>query len=191
MAKETPSETHVIALATLKGREAVEVSFTPDADQRAAIAKALGLTRLRKATLAGRLIAEGGRDWRLEAKLGATVVQPCVVTLEPVTTRIDEPLQRRYLAEPPEPGTGEVEMPEDDSVEELPDEIDLAQLFTEALAIAVPAYPRAPGAELATGNFAPPGVDPLTDDDLKPFAGLSDLVSGAKNDPDRGPGSDD
>ena len=40
----------------------------------------------------------GARDWRLVAELGATVVQPCVVTLAPVTTphrhACDAPLPR-------------------------------------------------------------------------------------------------
>ena len=32
----------------------------------------------------------------LEADLGATVVQSCVVTLDPVTTRVEETALRRY-----------------------------------------------------------------------------------------------
>ncbi len=80
------------------------------------------------------------RDWRLEAKLGATVVQPCVVTAEPVTTRIDDPVTRRYLAQMPEPQGDEVEMPEDDSAEPLPDVLDLSAVMAEALALALPLY---------------------------------------------------
>ena len=49
----------------------------------------LGLLGLRKLSFSGDVQARGKRDWVLNGKLGATVIQPCVVTLEPVTTRID------------------------------------------------------------------------------------------------------
>jgi hypothetical protein len=59
-------------------------------------------------------LAAGGR-------LGATVVQPCVATLAPVTTRIETGVTRRYLADWQEPEGEEAEMPEDDTTEALPD----------------------------------------------------------------------
>ena len=79
----------------------------------------------------------------------------------------------------------EIEMPEDDSVEPMPDEIDLAEVATEALALALPLYPRAPGAEFADGLHAAEGVTPLSDADLKPFAGLQGLAAklAAKDEP--------
>jgi uncharacterized metal-binding protein YceD (DUF177 family) len=86
------------------------------------------------------------------------VVQPCVVTLEPVTTRIEEPVERRFRAELPEPLPGaEVEMPEDDALEPLPETLDLGRVMTEALALAVPEYPRAGRRELGAAVFTEPG----------------------------------
>lgn len=171
MSDETPR----LTLARLpRGRETV-VEVSPDDAGRAALARDLGLLGLRKLRLAGRLIPEGTRDWRLEAMLGATVVQPCVVTAEPVTTRIDEPVLRRYLAEMPEPEGEEVEMPEDDSAEPLPAALDLGAVLAEALALALPLYPRSEGAALGEARFAGPGVMPMTDDDAKPLAGLAAL----------------
>jgi uncharacterized metal-binding protein YceD (DUF177 family) len=73
-------------------------------------------------------------------------VQPCVVTLAPVTTRIEEPVERRFRADLPEPPQGaEIEMPEDDALEPLPETLDLGRVMTEALALAIPEYPRAEG----------------------------------------------
>lgn len=147
----------------------------PDAATRDRMAAELGLLGLRKLRLTGRLVPEGKRDWRLEASVGATVVQPCVVTAEPVTTRLDEPVARRYLAVMPEPEGEEVEMPEDDSAEPLPAALDLLAVLTEALALALPQYPRAAGAELGEAVFAAPGVAPMTDEEAKPLAGLAAL----------------
>ncbi len=80
---------HILRLADLPGRHETAVDFAPDAAGRAAIAAELGLSDLRKLRLAGRMVPVGRTDWRLEATLGATVVQPCVVTLDPVVTRIE------------------------------------------------------------------------------------------------------
>jgi hypothetical protein len=47
---------------------------------------------------------------------------------------------------------------------------------TEALALALPAYPRRDGATLgAHAASAPPGAAPLTDAEVRPFAALAAL----------------
>ncbi len=149
----------------------------PDPAACAAIARDLGLRGLRKLRLAGTLAPEGRADWRLDARLGATVTQDCVVTLAPVNTRIDEDVTRRFLRDwPPAAEQGdEVEMPEDDSIDPLGDEIDLWAVMVEALALALPPYPRAEGAEPVRTAAAPPGAAPLEDDRPRPFAALETL----------------
>ena len=151
-------------------------SIAPDAPARARLARELGITGIRKLSFQGTLEADGNSDWKLEATLGATVIQPCVVTLEPVVTRIDRQVLRRFIAglAPPQEGE-ETEMPEDETIEALPDEIDTARIMAEALALALPDYPRSNGAMLETDSFAPPGVTPMADEDTKPFAGLAGL----------------
>ena len=152
------------------------ITLEPDAAARQRLAEALGLRALRKLRFTGQLKPLGRRDWRLEATLGATVVQDCVVTLDPVTTRIDDTVARTYLAEMPElPEGDEIEMPEDDSLEPLPVELDLGAVMTEALALALPAYPHAKGVDPVDMRQAPPGADPLDDAAAKPFAGLAAL----------------
>lgn len=160
------------------GRRPLPVEVAPDAEGRAAVAAHLGIPAVRKLRLVGRLVPEGREDWRLVAELGATVVQECVVTLAPVTTRIDEPVERRYLADLPEDEAGEVEMPEDDSVEALPASLDLGAVMIEALALALPPYPRAEGVELGEVVVTEPGADPLTEEAARPFAGLRDALKG-------------
>jgi len=102
-------------------------------------------------------------------------VQPCVITLEPVVTRIEEDVTRHYLSDWQDPDDAEVEMPEDDSSEPLGAEIDVMAAITEALSLAIPAYPRADGAELGALLHAEPGIEPLNEDTVRPFAGLADL----------------
>lgn len=164
-----------LRLADLTTRRATAFELVPTTEERRAVADTLGITGIKKLRFAGQLAPTGRTDWALTADLGATVVQDCVVTLAPVTTRIDEAITRAYVADIPEPEGAEVEMPEDDTVEPLPAAIDLAQVMIEALALALPLYPRAPDAELGQALAAPDGATPLTDDDTKPFAGLGAL----------------
>ena len=151
-------------------------ALAPDAGARAALAGELGISAIRKLSFRGQIALSGKSDLLLQAELGATVVQPCVVTFEPVTTRIDEPVMRLYLAEMPNAAPGdEVEMPEDDTAEPLPREIDLAAVMAEALTLALPLWPRAEGVDPVRIAVAEPGQDPMTDDDAKPFAALRSL----------------
>lgn len=170
-----------LRIADLPARKRSHFSMAPGAEERAALAAALGISGIRKLSFSGSLAPQGKSDWRLEADLGATVVQPCVVTLEPVTSRIDETVTRTYVARYDIPEGAEVEMPEDDETDPLPAELDLGEVLAEALALALPPYPRASGAETGNAVFAEPGVAPLTDEDVKPFAGLAGLRDALKN----------
>ncbi len=162
-------------------RDGRDVTLQPDATARAEIAAALGIVAVKKLRFTGRLAPLAQRDWELIADLGATVVQDCVVTLEPVTTRIDEQVRRTYLAEMPEPEGLEIEVPDDDSAEPLPQTLDLAAVMAEALALALPPFPRAPGAELRDAVYTEPGKAAMRDDDARPFAGLADLRKSIEN----------
>ena len=164
-----------IRVADLSQSEPTPFALRPDAATMQEIAAELALDGLRKMRFEGQIRAEGRRDWLLTGTLGATVVQPCVVTLKPVTTRIDTEVRRLYLAEFTTPQGDEVEMPEDDDQEPLGREIDLAAVMIEALSLALPVYPRADEAELGEANFTEPGKQAMTDDDARPFAALAAL----------------
>ena len=177
-----PLPTRIVRLTDPGHRQPLDFDVQPDAAGLAAVAADLGIPAVRKLRLRGRLAPVGRLDWRLDAHLGATVVQECVVTLDPVVTRIDEPVERRYLADmmtpAPGPGGGEIEMPEDDAAEALPASVDLVGVMLEALALALPPYPRAPGAALGSVIASEAGVAPLTDEAARPFAGLRDALKG-------------
>lgn len=113
---------------------------------------------------------------RAQGEVWGEVVQPCVVTGEPVHQAIRETVDRVYLPgrdEALEHGAGAevfVNLEDDD----FPDyfegvEIDLADLITEVFALAIELYPRAPGAALPEDEA---GDDPA---DLSPFAALKAL----------------
>jgi len=174
----------VYRVGALSQRKPQPFELAPDTDQMRAIAAELGLSGLRKLRFSGELRAEGRADWRLDGHLGATVTQPCVVTLAPVTTRIEEDVTRRFLHDwpPPEEQGEEVEMPEDESIDPLGTEIDLSAVMVEALALALPPYPRAEGAAPEQTAAIPPGATPISQDETKPFAALAELKKKLKDD---------
>ncbi len=167
-----PAPYRVPALPT---RKPLRFDLRLDAAGRQALVADLGLTALPRLHLKGEIRPVGRGDFELVAQLEALAVQPCAVTLAPVETRVSEPVLRRYVENMVWPEAEEVEMPEDDSAEPMPERIDLREVATEALALALPDYPRAEGAELGEAVFADEGAEPLRDADLKPFAALSAL----------------
>ena len=75
-----------LRVADLPASRPKAFDLRPTPEENRALADQLGLSGLRKLSFRGELCPEGARDWRLTAQLGATVTQPCVVTLAPVTT---------------------------------------------------------------------------------------------------------
>lgn len=184
---DTPAERLSEALSLplrtseLNPRAELRFRLVPTPEARAALAGELGVEKIRKLSFHGTLRAENRHDWRLEGTLGATVVQACVITAEPVVTRLDTPVLRRFLRDMPEPAALEAEIPEDDTLEPLGAVIDPGVVMAEALALALPDYPRAQGAELPDS-----ARDEIAEDERpNPFAVLAALKSRGGEDPEK------
>ena len=165
----------ILRIDDLPGDAPVRFCVAPPRERLEAICADLGLLGLRKLRFEGDLRAAGDGDWRLAARLGATVTQTCVVTLAPVTTRIEEAVTRRFLrgwsaaADP----DAQDETALDDTTDPLGEEIDLEEVAREALALALPDYPRADGAALDAGSAS---TDAQGDGErTRPFAALAGL----------------
>lgn len=157
-------------VAHLNPHQPTEFRIGPDAEARKAIAADLGLLALPRLGFTGKIRAKGHDSWELAGELIATVVQPCVVTLAPVTTTLKEPVHLIFSPHTSAPEGEEIEMP-DDEIEPLGQFIDATQVMSEALALALPLYPRAEGAELDA-----PVEETPEEEGRRPFAGLADLL---------------
>jgi uncharacterized metal-binding protein YceD (DUF177 family) len=162
-------------VATLSSRKPSRFDLTPNSKMRSAIAAYLGITAISKLQFTGMISPKGRHDFALEAVLTAVVEQPCAVSLEPVVTNLREDVLRVYLAKWEFPTGDEMEVPDDDTTEALGEVIDVGHVAVEALALALPPFPRAEGAVLEVSEFTAPGTAPLRDSDLRPFAGLAAL----------------
>ena len=136
------------------------------------IQELLGVSSIRRMMFEGTLTRETQGTWRLEGHLGATVVQPCVASLRPVKSRIEESIVRAFVPDLEMPGPNTVSVcPDDDTIEPLPEVVDLSHIATEALSLGLPDYPRHENtAEVAenVGLVEAPG----------PFAALAVLKGG-------------
>ena len=176
MTNDSSQKKTAYRLSELSAGRPTTFELRPDKPQMKRIAAELGLEGLRKLSFVGTVRSEGKTDWRLDAMLGATVVQGCVITLDPVTTRLDTPVKRVFVNDMPDRLTeDEVEMPDDDTLEPLGDVIDLNTVMTEALALALPDYPRSSDAQLEQTEFMPPDAQPIREEETKPFAALAAL----------------
>ncbi len=192
MTAESAPRVTSLKLADMSERHPNQFQLDVDDTLQARIAEELDLQGLKRLRLQG-MIERAGRDvWKLRAELGATATQSCVVSLAPVTTRIDTMVLRTYSREsaagetgPAAPGA-EIEMRADESFEPLTAEIDLIALATESLSLSLPDYPRAKDAELTESHFAAPGIKPMRDADAHPFAALSKLRGKESGEKDSG-----
>ena len=173
---QTLDNTHIIRLSDIPKSKSMpfEISFSDS--ELVAITNILSAIAVKKMRIMGKISPSNAKDWVLTATVGATVTQACVVTLNPVQTRIDSPVIRTFVADYPSFADETVtEMPIDETTEPLIDEIDLTTIAIEAVALALPDYPRSLDAELETSIFSAPGITPMHDDDTKPFASLASL----------------
>ncbi len=156
--------------------------LAPKEDAMDQTAEALGILGVRKLRFSGEIEFNAHGEVVVTADLGVTVTQECVVTLEPVRTRIDAPVVRRFSPDMPDVSEDhQLLEDEDENLEPLGDEIDLRGIMVEAIALNLPDFPRVEGAELKQRTFAAPGVTPMEDEDAKPFAGLAALKAELEN----------
>jgi uncharacterized metal-binding protein YceD (DUF177 family) len=150
--------------------------------ERAAVAERLDVSAVER--LSVKLHADKFRGgMRVHGRLNATIVQPSVISLEPVTQEIEEPIDRIFLprGEKPFAGAAEAEIFVDLEGDDIPDhfdgtEADLSDLIIESLSLAIDPYPHAPGETV--------GQLDVIDEDTEsssPFSSLKALKKGDGN----------
>lgn len=152
-----------------------DIDVSPDAEERAALARIVGVTSVDALEVKLHAVRFRG-GIRVTGRLTAAVTQPSVVTLEPLTQQIAEPVDRIFLpgGEKPYAGPANAEIFVDLEGDDIPDhfegnEADLTELVIETLVLAVDLYPRAPGESVDALGLAP---DAAQD---HPFAALKAL----------------
>jgi hypothetical protein len=144
------------------------VEMSADAQTRAAIAEELELRSLESFGFSFDVTRRGQEGLHVAGAVTATVGQSCVVTLEPIESRVAEDVDVDFLP----PGAPGFTVPSADSEADPPEPlvgkvVDLGALAVEFLILGIDPYPRKPGA-----TFANPDT---TNEEPGPFAALAKL----------------
>lgn len=146
-----------------------------DEPVREAIAKAAGIVALPRLEASFDLMRVGSEGLRVTGRVSATIVQSCVVTLEPIESEVDEAIDLVFTPDASDAAAAEAEglqaIEAGDPPEPLRDgAADLGAVATEFLLLGMDPYPRKPGAA-----FDAPAAD---DPSHRPFAALAALKKG-------------
>ncbi len=154
------------------GRGPVRLTLEPDAAERAAVAKRLGLKGL--PSLSARVTVKPWLDGvEITGRFEAVVEQVCGVTLDPFEQPLQGEIDIRAVPagspHAPSPDGGELEL--DPEAPDAPDvletdAVDVAGYVVEHLALELDPFPRKPG---ATFDYQPP------EEETSPFAALKKL----------------
>lgn len=164
--------THLVAVSQLLPQSTLELE--PGEAVRAALARHVGVVAIPALSATLELTHTRGGDVLVAGRLTGTLVQTCVVTLEPFTSQLSEEIDVHFAPEAAVAAlldaAGEDEEREDPG--DLPDAIvdgtvDLGALAAEFLSLGIDPYPRKPDAV-----FASPAGEEGTD---SPFAALAAL----------------
>jgi hypothetical protein len=151
-----------------------DIDIAVEREVREAIAAQLEVTAVDRLQVKLHAVRFRG-GMRVTGQLRALVTQPSVVSLEPVTEDIEEPVDRIFLpgGEKAYAGKADAEVFVDLEGDDVPDhfegnEADLSDLIIETLALGIDPYPRLEGESVGiTGD--------VDDEDESPFAGLKAL----------------
>lgn len=177
MEELSPPFSAPVQLAELRGAKTKNILGKTNEEETALLGDWLGLRVLRGLSYKASIAPLGRDKWRLSVEFSADVTQNCVLTLAPVEARLNEKFERVFVE-----GAqldSELDLDFDPTAEDPPEpvshSIDIGHAIAEALALALDPYPRLKGAEFKPVNSTPPGVAPIQDSEVKPFAGLASL----------------
>lgn len=152
----------------------LQANLEATAEECRLLAAELGILAVDRLRFQYRIGPVSGGRYRLEGLLQASVVQACVVTLDPVPAVIEDRIGVEFRPDPVHetPGRLGEELPALEAEEYEPIEqnrLAIGRVVVETLLAALPPYPRAPGAELESREAGPsePGA-------TSPFAALAD-----------------
>jgi uncharacterized metal-binding protein YceD (DUF177 family) len=159
-------------------RDGERLDLVADEEERAAVAKRLGLPRIERFE-AHACLERTSEVVRAKGRLLASLEQSCVVTGDPISAHIDEPFALIFMPEPAvdrpdeeiELGAGDLDVIFHDG-----STIDLGGALADTLALSLDPYPRSAAAGAALKEA---GI--MTEEQASPFAVLAALMKSSES----------
>lgn len=181
--------TYLFNVETLTS-DSLALELAPNEDERKRLSQRLGLLSL-ESLVASLIISRsaGEMSVHIEGSIKADLIQNCVVTLEPVETSVAEdfeawfadteqaiPFAKARKEQQSKGGHADVQILEekDDPEPIIDGQIDLGELITQHLSLAINPYPHAEGVHFEVGDDDAPKPGQEKDMSNNPFAALKD-----------------
>lgn len=169
-----PEFSRVFAIDEI-GREGSVVALEATEEERGQLAGRFGLLALDRLTAALTLTrGASGIPIRVRGRMEASVVQECVVSLEPVQSEIGEDIDVEYGPSADEGGEEVFDLDQPDPPEPLEgDSLELGELVAQHLSVALDPYPRKEG--VSPLEWGAGGADEAEKPENGPFSVLAQL----------------
>ncbi len=167
----------VISVARIPPK-GIEEKLEAKPSERAALAKRFGLVDLPSLKAQLTLVPGGQQTIEVTGSIEAEVLQSCVVTLEPIKSRLEIEVDTVFIPAETVPESGDVsqEAELDEELEYFADgKIDIGEQVAQQLGVGIDPYPRKKGVTLGVAEF---GKKP---EKTKPFAKLATALKAKKN----------
>ncbi len=174
-----PQETVLPRRAACRSRAPTSFSLRPEVRERDALAHELGINGPRKLSFEGQIAPLGKRGWRLSAHAGRdgrAALRRHARARRHADRRGDPaPLSYRPNRSASRKKAPRSRCPRTTRPSRWATSSRRVRRWPSRWPSPCPLYPRADGAELGEAVFAEDGAEPLSDEDVKPFAGLAAL----------------
>lgn len=173
-----PELSHIVELDRLPAK-GLQLVLEADVQVREKLAGRFGVLSVDylKADVFVKALA-GGPIHRVEGRIAADIVQACVVTLDPVKQHIEEEFSIEFGPEASVEHDLELTLEDPDPVEPIEgNSIDVGEVVSQQVALAIDPYPRAPGADLSqvhAETVGGKGARFSVDEKPNPFAKLAE-----------------
>ncbi|MCW8836887.1 MAG: DUF177 domain-containing protein [Rhodospirillales bacterium] len=156
----------------------IRLTIEADETERCALAKRFDLVSID--SLSAEVEVNHGpvaKSIRLEGSLCANITERCVVTLQPLSKRIESAFVRVFTTQPETEESDEIEVwLDEDEPPEFIDagDLDVGEVVSEQLGLDLDPFPRSEGAEFKGYNEVSSGDAP-PEEKANPFAALQEL----------------
>jgi len=159
----------------------LSLTRTATEEERAALAAALDLPAVEELTMTYRIVPGRAEPYRMTGRLSARVVQPCIVTLEPVEGTVEEDIDIVFDGSHDKDSSDPGEEGEEKAILDGPDRelidngrLPIGRIAYEILSAGLDPYPKKDGAEF---QWSDPKAADIAQA-ANPFAALKALKRG-------------
>ena len=166
----------VIPLKVLRQTKKFTFQYTSNLKELTELTRILKIEELKAFSFHGQFFQLNENDYMLRASFNATLVQLCIISLNPIRTKISNKINQSYSDEDNNQKTNHL-LIDHDSIEkeQIKSEINVGDIMLEALSLEIPLYPKKKNAKFEGITVTESEIKPLDQTLNNPFLSLKKL----------------